>query len=553
MPVIGRAGAFRYVLLGLITGLTSFLFINLVNRVVAVLIGGGFTQISREYMTLFAAVILAFVWARRELAMTSINLSLRISWALRKKILSLVLAANYRQFSGRESLVQSAIVNDVGSLTNAALSIIDFSIALIMALACLVYLSTISVILFLLTLVVVAAGVMIYYITSRANIRSLEQSRQLETVFHANVGAVLTGFKELCITPEKGRYIYENRVAPNAEASYRHDLSALSGFVNNQVIGQVFFYVLVASILVVFSVTLGIVPSSVVSYVFTLMYLLGAIVTVMSQLPTLHRAEIASRQLEALKVQLEEVAEPAVSESSADFGNAFQKLVIRDVEFSFSADPASFRIGPISLQLLKGETVFIYGGNGSGKTTLLYVILGLYWRGGGDILLNGTVLRRANYADYRRLFAVVFNDFYLFDEFLADVEPDEGLWRQYLELFELQGKVELKGRQLSTTDLSTGQRKRLALILALMEKKPILVLDEWAADQDPHFRMKFYARIIPFLNASGTTVLAITHDDRYYSRASRLYKMDEGALAVDDGRGFGDTEPAIQFSYNGDQ
>jgi putative ATP-binding cassette transporter len=106
-------------------------------------------------------------------------------------------------------------------------------------------------------------------------------------------------------------------------------------------------------------------------------------------------------------------------------------------------------------------------------------------------------------------------------------------WKEYVHLFELEGKVGLEGNRLSTTDLSAGQRKRLALIIALMENKPILVLDEWAQDQDPYFRKKFYTEIIPLLKQAGYSILAVTHDDKYYGCADRLYKMDEGRLVAE--------------------
>jgi putative ATP-binding cassette transporter len=77
-------------------------------------------------------------------------------------------------------------------------------------------------------------------------------------------------------------------------------------------------------------------------------------------------------------------------------------------------------------------------------------------------------------------------------------------------------------------NLSTGQRKRLALIVALLDDKAILVFDEWAADQDPVFRKRFYEEILPDLKRRGKTVIAATHDDRYFSVADRVLKMECG-------------------------
>jgi putative ATP-binding cassette transporter len=200
------------------------------------------------------------------------------------------------------------------------------------------------------------------------------------------------------------------------------------------------------------------------------------------------------------------------------------------LEFYYGDHDKTFGIGPINFDVRKGEVVFIYGGNGSGKTTLIYSILGLCFPSGGMIRLNDTSINETNYADYRTAFSVVFNDFYLFNELIGVDDFDIDKWEYYIRLFELENKVTLEGRCFSTTDLSTGQRKRLALIAALMEEKPILVIDEWAADQDPYFRKKFYTQIIPLLKQDNFTIIAITHDDKYYYCADRLYKMDYGKL-----------------------
>jgi putative ATP-binding cassette transporter len=270
--------------------------------------------------------------------------------------------------------------------------------------------------------------------------------------------------------------------------------------------------------------------SETISFVFTLLYLLGSIETIMVLLPQLARAKIASNHLLELKSKLQK----AVSYNPVSVRNLlkedFEQITVNDLEFHYGEDDRAFGIGPVNLNIQKGDTIFIYGGNGSGKTTFVHTVLGLNVPTGGEIRCNGTLIDEEHYPDYRALFAVVFSDFYLFNEVLGVDNVDMDKWNYYIQLFELDGIVTMDGKTFSTTNLSTGQRKRLALISALLEEKPVLVIDEWAADQDPYFRKKFYTEIIPLLKDEGITVIAITHDDKYYQCADKLYKMDYGKL-----------------------
>ena len=110
--------------------------------------------------------------------------------------------------------------------------------------------------------------------------------------------------------------------------------------------------------------------------------------------------------------------------------------------------------------------------------------------------------------------------------------PDAGLVDSYLSKLALSDKVSVSDSQLSTTKLSQGQRKRLALLLAYLEGRSIIILDEWAADQDPTFRRVFYTKLLPELQAHGKTVIAITHDDHYFHLADTVYRVDAGKISA---------------------
>ncbi|MGF6848994.1 putative ATP-binding cassette transporter [Chitinophaga sp. W3I9] len=530
LPLIGKMRLIKYVICGILSGLFNFLFINFITKVISRLITGDFGESRTSYVAIFAGVIIVYVLIRRTLSLGIIKLAQSVFWKLRKDIFTQALKAGYQQIIQRKSEIQTAILGDVQVLTDASLNIIGFFSAFILAISCFVYLSSISLILFLITLAVAGIGITGYHFSSKKNIKQFNRSRELENKFEQNVNSILYGFKEIFVEPEKGNDIYHQNVIPVAQESYDSNMKAFSGYINNQMTGQVLFYILIASVLLFFSLILKINPADIVSFVFTLFYLLGALETIMVLLPGIARAGVAARHLTALKHDLENVEQRAPDNLGIFSKEEFNTIEIRNLEFRYGGHNRFFALGPINLEVCKGDIIFIYGSNGSGKSTLINALLGLYPHSAGEVLLNRTIVEASCHASYRGLFCVVFSDFYLFSELYGINNFNLERWAYYLKLFELEGKVTLTGRKLSTTDLSTGQRKRLALIVALMEEKPILVMDEWAADQDPYFRKKFYIEIIPILKKEGYTVIAITHDDKYYDCADKLFRMDYGKL-----------------------
>src|SRR5262249_40882734 len=125
--------------------------------------------------------------------------------------------------------------------------------------------------------------------------------------------------------------------------------------------------------------------------------------------------------------------------------------------------------------------------------------------------------------------------FHLFDSLLGMESPGlDAQARRYLSELRLAHKVKVQNGALSTTELSRGQRKRLALLTAYLEDRPLYVFDEWAADQDPQFKEIFYPRLLPELKARGKAVLVISHDDRYFPVADRILRLEDGKLIADE-------------------
>ncbi|MEU5096166.1 ATP-binding cassette domain-containing protein [Streptomyces sp. NPDC020996] len=198
-------------------------------------------------------------------------------------------------------------------------------------------------------------------------------------------------------------------------------------------------------------------------------------------------------------------------------------------------DGSGFRLGPLNLVFEPGQVTFVVGGNGSGKSTLAKLITGLYVPRTGHLALNGEHIAHENIEWFRQNVSAVFSDFHLFEDYPGFNQPDlDGEVRRYLEEMQIAHKVTVENGRLSTTALSQGQRKRLALLTALLEDRQIYVFDEWAADQEPRFREVFYREILADLKQRGKTVIVITHDDRYFDLADQLIKLDFGRVAAID-------------------
>ena len=264
----------------------------------------------------------------------------------------------------------------------------------------------------------------------------------------------------------------------------------------------------------------------------SVLFVIGPIGIIIQAIAVLGSAEASAARILGLEKRLEAFASqsddrmPVNPKTFADF----ERIALDAAEYEYPADPPvePFHLGPITMHVERGEIVFISGGNGSGKSTLMRILTGLYASSKGTLTVDGRPLGRANRRDYRALIASVLSHYHLFPELYGLRHVSADSVSEQLRLFEIEHVVRMDDGQFVTLDLSTGQRKRLALVVALLEDRPILVLDEWAADQDPHFRKKFYREILPKLKRDGKTIIAVTHDDAYFDVADRRIHLSEG-------------------------
>ncbi len=264
------------------------------------------------------------------------------------------------------------------------------------------------------------------------------------------------------------------------------------------------------------------------------LFISGPVYSVSFITPLVTQAELALENIELMQEKLIAVAGTAAGKTARPLDNPPSVIALGDALLTYrdAEQQPLFTVGPLSVEFQAGRITFITGGNGSGKSTLLRLLTGLIPLDEGELLADGKPVATDQMQDYRDRISAVFSDFHLSRRVYGIDDLDPTRIARLLERLEMHDKVSVHAGAFSTVDLSTGQRKRLALIIAELEDKPVIVLDEWAADQDPHFRRIFYEELLPDLKARGKIVICVTHDDRWFHIADRMYHMNEGRIQV---------------------
>ena len=350
--------------------------------------------------------------------------------------------------------------------------------------------------------------------------------RETEDKLYNDYQTVLEGRKELTLNRERAEHIFNHLYIPDAR-EYRHHIIRADTFHLSAVNWSNIMMLGAIGLVFWMANGLGWADTNVVAtYSLTLLFLRTPLLSAVGALPTLLSAQVAFNKLKKFDLAPFKAEFPRPQA----FPN-WQTLELRNVTFRYQ--DSAFSVGPVNLTLRRGELLFLIGGNGSGKSTLAMLLTGLYQPQSGEILLDGRALSAEKPEDYRKLFSAVFTDVWLFDRLLGpEGQPaNPALVEKWLAQLQMSHKLELQDGKILNLKLSKGQKKRVALLLALAEERDIILLDEWAADQDPHFRREFYQVLLPLMQEMGKTIFAISHDDHYFIHADRLLEMRDGTLS----------------------
>jgi putative pyoverdin transport system ATP-binding/permease protein len=520
------------ILAGLVSGAASAGLIALVNTA---LHHGDFS--TRRLMAWFAGLVATKIGSQAVARLLLNRFSQQTLADLCRDLSRRVLAAPLRHLEHVGiARILATLTDDVAWLGWAAQNVPTAAMNAAVLVGCGIYLGWLSPSILLVAALVVGIGAVGYRVLTTRAYRYLQRARDTRDALFDHFRALTEGMKELKLHTARREAFLTERIETTTEELRRHTLAGVRHHLVADTWNQLLFYGVLVGMLIWAPSGSNRDTETVTGYVLATMYMMAPVWAIIEAWPIFARGRIALEKITELGVSLGRPDDAASAPVRPEGPRAWHRLDFEGATFTYppDIDGRAFVLGPLDLTLTPGELVFLVGGNGSGKSTFVKLLTGLYTPHVGAIRLDGQLITDTNQDWYRDHFSAVFTDFYLFDRLLGLGGDDlDGRARRYLVDLELDAKLQIRGGVLSTTALSQGQRKRLALLTAFLEDRPIYVFDEWAADQDVHYREIFYTRLLADLRARGKTVVVISHDDRYYHLGDRVVKLDYGQLVED--------------------
>jgi putative ATP-binding cassette transporter len=514
------------------SGIANAMNLAAINAAVEALQKGG---PSWQHFLWFGLSIALFVYSLRYILYESTRISEAAICSVRLRLADKIRRSDLLALESiGEADIHARISRDTAAIGQAARPLFAAAQGAVMIVFTMVYIAAVSWVAMLLCLVLIAGGAGKYLKDRKAYDQGLKDASIQEDELFNSLNGLLKGFKELRINKLKSDDVFQEfQSTATRVREVRTRVNVL--FSNNIIFVEMFFVLLLGAVAFVLPVLSTSFAGSATKIVAAILFFFGPLGNVVSMIPVLSQVNVTVESLRRLEATLDQALAKSSEHEASPLADLSSFNVIRFEGACFTyRDPggsATFQAGPIDSEVRRGEILFLAGGNGSGKTTLLKLFTALYRPTQGCIRLDGSEIVAANVQSYRNLFSAIFSDFHLFDKLygLRDAAPERV--DELLRRMGISEKTALRDGRFSSILLSTGQRKRLALVVSYLEDKPVYVFDEVAADQDPRFRAYFYETLLPELKSAGKTVVVVTHDDRYFHVADRVLQMDYGKLS----------------------
>lgn len=486
----------------------------------------------------FAACITLFLVTKRHILFKASDIIENSLKRVRIRISNKLRFADLRAIEDEgSSSIFSRLTQETNQISTAATVIINAMQSSVMLVFSLIYLLVISPLSFIIIIVAIILATFVYEKKRKTILEALKTTNQKDLEFMDTMNGLLKGFKEIKVNRKKSNSLF---AFLNNIATETTDLKIKAARTEsvNFIFSQTFFYTLIGIILFILPQLVEIESNNLIKIITSILFIMGPVSSVIIVIPLISRVNIAIENLRNLEARFDEKIPDDIKDAinqdlppvmPAEKMVLNQSLVTNSTLFRFDENGDGFVLGPISeFELNRGSITFIEGGNGSGKSTFLKLLTGLYTPVSGSLSIDGQEMTEKILPAYRELFSVVFTDFHLMNRLFGYEDADKAIVEQLLEQTELSHKTRYQDGIFSNINLSTGQRKRLALAISIIEDKDVMIFDEVAADQDPEFKKYFYSTILQQLKVKGKTIVAVTHDDLYFTYCDVKYKMRNG-------------------------
>ncbi|OLF34400.1 multidrug ABC transporter permease/ATP-binding protein [Psychrobacter sp. C 20.9] len=543
----------KVILLNLINAAVSVGIIAYINQ--TFISQSELTTLSWSSLGQFALLVLLLLLTTFVSQYALTRLGHKFVYELRTKLVKQIIDTTVPQIDhlGSARLLAS-LSSDIQSITVAFVRMPELVQGVILSVGVGLYLGWLSLPLLLIVMFWIAMTIWISTLLVKHVYTHLTKLREINDVLYQDYQSIIEGRKELALNQHRAEKLYTDDFLAHAK-SYEKTVTKSDTFHLSAVNWS--NIMMFASIGVIFAISnyLGISMGIATTFSLTILFMQSPLLHAVGAYPTLQTAQVALDKIQSL-----ELAEYQPLFRTDNTSRHWQTISLTDVNYRYDvsnnnvsnasdnasnsndtdaqtliakdSDHSGNILKDVNLTLQRGDVVFLIGANGSGKSTLAKIITGIFTPTTGAVTIDKQPVDSQNNADYRQLYSAIFSDQHIFKQLIGrqGQQPDEALVNAWLHKLNLQDKISVADHKLSTDKLSQGQRKRLAMLIAIAEQKDILLLDEWAADQDPAFRRVFYQTLIPELKALGKTLFIISHDDGYFEHADRLLLMKEGRL-----------------------
>jgi putative ATP-binding cassette transporter len=507
-----------FLISGIVSGLSNVAFLVVINQVLS-------GDRTKTVFWVFIALCVLLPLSRFISGWVLLKVAARAVFDLRTRLARRILATPLRQLEtlGSHRLL-ATLSEDVPAITNALVTAPNFVMQLFIVVGCLTYLGLLSWSVLLFVIAAMVLGLLSYQLPVRAATRYMAGSREAWDRLTKGVQAIAQGVKELQLHHARRNAFFSQSYEPAAEQMAQMSVRGRSLLLAATSWGHALSFVVLGLVLFGLPALRGFDAHLLTGYALVILYMTAPLAGIVESLPLLTAANVSVQKVESLGLALHEDAGLASPLAATPAPKEAPGLELAGVTHTYTVEgeDRAFHFGPFDLAVRPGDLLFVTGGNGSGKTTFAKLLCGLYAPESGEIRVDGRPVTAAGREAYRQLS--------LFGLGAGDVDAQA---QGYLERLRLDRVVSVRDGALSRVEVSQGQRKRLALLAAYLEDRPIYLFDEWAADQDPVFKEVFYHQILPELRARRKTVVVISHDDRYYDVGDRVIKLEDGRIVSD--------------------